>query len=383
MTGSANGSASARTAERNPAAARATEPATGPWTPPAALDAAPAGVPMPQAPAPARGDKRKPLPNSAPFGRNAYFTDRFTETGQNVTYPFVAGKGELSLFELAASGYERAASSSAKLEILDANGRVLWDDQRGGGSTWRVFWSFVAPAEGEYRLSMTTAEGSFRYVLVRHSNYAARKNGETLALDGRALVHSYLADSGDRARFTLECDGSERIAIKLLPTREEARTEMRSTVSKKRAPAGTMQGGLAFQTFQFTLTSKNGLLSSASTFALVRPPKGELGIEINALHPGDGGLFDLEIVRSPPLVELDGVVVDRDDLPLASHEIEFLREPDRVGSCATGPGGRYEASVLPGELTIRVRRKGGNATHDIHVHVDASQSIDLLVPVRL
>jgi hypothetical protein len=78
-------------------------------------------------------------------------------------------------------------------------------------------------------------------------------------------------------------------------------------------------------------------------------------------------------------------VVDRDDLPLSSHEIEFLREPDldRVGSCATGPGGRYEASVLPGELTIRVRRKGGNASHDIRVHVDASQSIDLLVPTRL
>jgi hypothetical protein len=351
------------------------------WKQPAV--ATPAAVPMPAPPGPKLAEgEAGPAPQA--LGRNEALTARFTAADQTVRYSFEAGERELSLFELAASGYSRGSSSGARIRVTDERGAVLFEEQRAGGTTWHAFWGFAAPAAGSHAVELSAREAPFRFVLVRHSNYARRAPGEVAQFGDALLLHSYLADAADSARFVVSLAAGETVALKVLGTREEARTEARMG-ARTRPDAAMAQGGRAFQSFQFDVELDGKRVVERAQFALVSAERAcEAAIEVQPRYLGDGGLFDLALERSPEQRTVHGLVLDAEDRPLSGVELEFLREPDLdpIGKCASASDGTYRFVVLPGDLTIRMRKGGRGTAQEAHVHVGEDRELNLLVTGR-
>jgi hypothetical protein len=129
----------------------------------------------------------------------------------------------------------------------------------------------------------------------------------------------------------------------------------------------------------------DGAPVAAGTFALVRAERaGLLAITVSHAEPdateADGTLFDLVLERNPRKVELTGLVVDREDRPLAGVELEFLREPDgeTLGRCTTSETGTWSHAVLPGDLTVRLRRAGERSVTEVSTHAATSGELNLL-----
>jgi hypothetical protein len=121
------------------------------------------------------------------------------------------------------------------------------------------------------------------------------------------------------------------------------------------------------------------------TFALLHAERaGLLTIAVRHADPdaadADGALFDLVLERDPERVELTGLVVDREDRPLPGIELEFLLEPDGrpLGRCTSSATGTWSHSLLPGDLTVRLRRAGERGIAEVSTHVAESGELNLL-----
>ena len=419
---------------RGPAAERnSLAPATAAPDP---LSAAPAAMPFPPLPPVSRPDPPHP-PAPRTIERDGWVVDRFTAEGQSVRYPFEARAGELSLFELATWGYARGWSSTARIRLLDPRGKVLVDEVRPGKVVYRPFLAFVAPEPGLFVCELRAEVECFRYTLVRHSSYTPRAGEQALALEDAEGVHSYLASGDDRARFALALEAGAEVAFKVQGTRGEARDEARSRsredprarrMSSERArrdtpehaarevamdergtvepgmepamdpgmeprmapdmdpsmerSAGAALGGGQFQTFQVRVSLRGEPLAPPAHYVrFTAPEAGRYEVEVSAVHPGDGGLFDLLVERGGPLHGLRGVVVGPDDELLAGASVQFLREPDLdpVASVRAGEAGEYAARVPPGSYRIRIARPDGSA-HEVLARVEEDRALDLLVP---
>jgi hypothetical protein len=402
------------------------------------LTAIPAALPFPPLPPVAReGEPRPPSPRT--IDRDGWVVDRFTAEGQSVRYPFEARAGELSLFELATWGYARGWSSTAGIRLLDPRGKVLVDELRPGTVVYRPFLAFVAPETGLFVCELRAEVECFRYTLVRHSSYAPRARDQALALGDAGEVHSYLASGDDFARFTLRLDAGAEVAFKVQGTRPEAREETRSAAresprarrmaaertqrsasSPERAPSkgavqerraaergkepdmepgmeprmapdmdagmerssGPALGGRQFQTFRLRVLLRGEPLAPPAHYVrFTAPEDGDYEVEVSALYPGDGGLFELLVERGGPTHAVSGTVVGPEDEVLAGAALEFLREPDLdpVASVRAGEEGDYAVRVPPGSYRIRIARPDGSA-HEVLALVEEDRALDLLVP---
>ena len=346
------------------------------WKAPAPLDASPAGMPWPEA-LPVEEAQRTPWPKLRALARNDVVRDRFASQGQQATYTFFAEAGELSLFEVGAYGYQRGSAPKARFAVLDSRSGVRFETLRSGGASWRAFWSFVAPERGQYRCVLGAREEAFRYVLVRHSNYAPRSE-TPIDLLGRESVHGYLSDVSDVAVYRLSLEQGEKVAIKLTGTREEARLETRKPLRGRGAMAGRRQ----FQTFVLETSLDGETVVEKGPFAFFRAQRaGDYRIAVSAADPrGDGGLFDLALERNPRHFALRGVVVDREDRPVPDVQLQFLREPDRdpMGSCRASDQGTYTFEIPGGDMQVRMRRDGKGRSSTAHTFVAADGELNFL-----
>lgn len=379
-------------------AASAPPRAAGKTPPP--LDAQPACVPMPVAPS-----TQRPRPGDAPtpteIARNASAGARLPEVGDRAAFGFDSEAGEQSLFEIAGFGYSRAAKGKVLLSITDDAGQVLWQTERQVGTQWRDFAAFLAPRAGRFTYAVTAVEEAWRFVVVRHSDFAPL-GAEPLDLEGRARVHGFLPSGDAVARYRVPVRAGEELALKLAGTREEAREEARrgavdaAAMAAGMKPSAGMRGEAAktargapaplFQTFELEVRQGDAVLASVGPYARVRvPADGVLEVRVRARRPiaagtEGGGLFDLEVRRDLAPFEIEGVVVDSEDRPLGNVELLFLLEPDAdpVYRTRTDAKGHYRASVFAGDLAVQLagdRRAGQSA---IHVHVDAARTLDLV-----
>ncbi len=366
------------------------------WTPPSALAAKPAAVPMPAAPPTTKiaraADGSAGHDQSGELTRNASVVGRLPEAGQRASFPFQSEAGEQSLFEISASGYSRASSGRVRLSIEDAGGKVAWQSDRDVGVTWRDFGAFTAEHAGTWTFSLTMLEGGYRFVLVRHSDYPPL-TPKPLDLGAQNLVHGELPNADAVATFLLPVSRGEELAVKLFGTREEAReearhgaTEMSAMVARMDAmqAAGRMAGGakLLFQRFDLEVFAGGVSLGPPSTyFRFTAPHAGAVEVRVRARYAaGGGGLFDLSLERPLTLLHVHGVVVDAEDQPLNDVEVRFLREPDAdlVGSAHTNAAGEYDATVLAGNLAVQMLRGQSAALESVRVRITADAQVDLL-----
>jgi len=359
-----------------------------------ALDATPAGVPLPalpgsEAPDPARA------PASRPLERDGVLADRFTSPGQRVSYPFRAEAGELSLFELAAAGYARGWAMAAALRVLDPGGRVLAESRRSGGVQLQAFLAFTAPLSEEYTLELLPTEQYFRYALVRHSSYVQR-GGPPVDVGQRERVHGWIADASDRALYWVPVRAGEQLALSVEGTRDEARAEHRRLLAEE-AGASTMlslrpvQGGPGrsyahppprFPQLRLELPGDVHPLASSSCFALLAPAAadGFLQVAVSVAAGQPGGLHDLVVRRDVPKVSVGGLVVDADDQPLEGLEVRLLLEPDLEpwGRATTNAQGAWTVLVPPGDYRSELRRLPSGPVQPASVGLRADTELNLL-----
>ncbi|HUR29043.1 MAG TPA: carboxypeptidase-like regulatory domain-containing protein [Planctomycetota bacterium] len=381
-------------AEAAPVAPQAA-PISPSWTPPPALDAKPAVVPMPSAPPPqkpAREADAAARDAAVPIARDASVVGRLPEAGQRASFAFEAEAGEQSLFELAAAAYARGGGGRVRISIEDAKGKIVRQSERDVGTVWRDFTAFTPDRAGTWTYTVTAIESGYRFALVRHSSYPVLADAP-LDLGTRELVHAHLPTAEAVATFRVPVTAGEELALKLLPTREEARDEARRGATDMGAmvtrmelqPAnGRMAGGakLLFQRFDLEVLADGVPLARAGTYARFRAPKdGAVDVRVRARYGAcGGGLFDLVVERPLTLLHVRGVVVDADDEPVRDVEISFLREPDAdlVGSTRTNGAGEYEATVLAGNLAVQMLRGQIAAAETVRVRVTSDTTVDLV-----
>ena len=366
------------------------------WTPPAAIDAKPAGVPMPAAPPPQKpargatgGDARD---QSGELTRNSSVLGRLPEAGQRAAFPFHAEAGEQSLFEIAAFGYSRAASGRVRISIEDSKGKVAWQSERDVAVTWRDFTAFTPDRAGTWTYALTVLEGGYRFALVRHSDYPAL-GATALDLGTHDLVHGHLPNAETIATFSVPVSAGEELALKLIGTREEAREEARRGATDMNAmaarmdvmqAAGRMAGGakLQFQRFDLEAFADGVALGPRGTYLRLKAShSGSIEVKVRARYAsGGGGLFDLIVERPLTLLHVRGVAVDSEDQPLSDVEVNFLREPDAdlVGFARTNAAGEYETTVLAGNLAIQMLKGPIAAAESVRVHIEGDKQVDLM-----
>lgn len=317
-------------------------------------------------------------PATGRIERDAALADRFTAEKQSVGYAFDAQAGELSLFSLMTWGYARGWHSLAHVRIRDEHGAVLREETRRGGAAWFGFTSFVAPHTGSYRYEIELEQGYFRYRLARYSSYRDRAAGALETLHGSGTTQGYLKSGADRSRYALRVARDELVALKVLNAEEDGRKERR-TSTPERLKRG-MQGGLLHPQFRIQLVFEDERRADPGHYVLWRAPRaGELVVEVSADPQGDGGRFELSLVRAPRLIQVAGCVVDRDDEPLGGVELEFLlgADEDPVGSAVTAGDGAYAAMIPPGPYRILMRRPGERGQHLVHVTTFEPRKLDL------
>jgi len=358
-----------------------------------ALDATPAGMPLPPLPGIEAADPAvAPAPRA--LARDAALTDRFTAAGQKVAYPFEMEAGELSLFELHAAGFARGWNMGASLRVLAADGQPLAELESKGGVQLKGLLPFTAPAAGTYTLELGPTEQFFRYALVRHSQYAPRDQAP-IDVGERELVHGWVGGEGDRARFSIPVRAGQRLAVSVLATRAEAQAEerrLRSAASADSTMAGMRWAmedgerkrgsGRLYSELHLFPCGSEAPLESGNGFLLFGPAENDGRQEVAVyVGPGQqGALFDLAVRRDVPLCAVQGSVVDADDEPLEGVTVRLLLEPDLEswGTTRTDSNGAWALNVPPGEYRAELRREGGAQPQVASAALRADSILNLL-----
>jgi hypothetical protein len=313
-------------------------------------------IELPPVPSPDR-PAQPTAPASSHLDRDSAIAERFTAQGQSVVYGFEAEAGELSLFGLESWGWARGWRSSARVRVLDAHGNVLLDELRAGPSVYHHVSTFVAPASGNFRYELTAAEQCFRYRVTRHSSYVPHAGDTPLALGQASLLHGYLAEAKDEARYTLELSAGEEVWIKVLNSDLPARAERRA-YNPPRLGSGSF-AGFMYQGFVLDVRLDGAVLVERTRSVLLRAPRaGTYEVHIHTAHahegPGGGGLFDLELRRRVEKVALQGTVADEEGTPLAGVELTFFHgiDRDQVGTVRSASDGTYLLQVPVGRYRV-------------------------------
>ena len=342
----------------NPLTLAATLLLLSPALPPQTREPAPAGVPLPELPGIERSEPYLP-PTGRRLGANAALADRFTAPGQSVRYPFAARAGELSLFELPATGYARGWSAAVRLRVLDSTGAPLAEQRVAGGVQFRALLPFTAPADGEYVLEVSADQEYFRYQLVRHGNYSARGADAPAQAFGGQRLHGWLAGPGDRLQYLIPVHAGEELVLRVEGTRAEARNErdraralalqaaggeamgassMRSMQSGRSMTGRAGRGGEAiFPEPRLALDSQALVLARGDSFLRLRAEsEGTLTVSVSASAGEQATLFDLLVERQLACVPVAGTVIDADEQ------------------------GRYAVELPPGDYQIRMQAPDGS-----------------------
>jgi len=378
------------------------------WSHAPAVDAQPAGVPLPPVPPASRGEAAGARDQSGELSRNASVTGRLPEAGQRASFPFFAEQGEQSLFEIAGYGYERGAAGRIRLSIEDSAGGVVWQSERETAVVWRDFSSFVAPSAGRWTYVIDVLQSGYRFVLVRHSDFPPL-DATPIDIGRREKVHGHLAGPESVAKFLVPVSAGEELALKLTATRAEAQAEarkgatsMEAMSARMAAMSGAEDGAMApggmqaqppmtergaagrgaqFQHFELEVAQDGVVLGPRGSYLRLRAPAdGVLELRVRAKSSNGGGLFDIGIERALQLVRVHGVVVDSEDQPLTGVELHFLREPDGdpLAQARSDESGAFEVSLMPGRLAIQMMRGDRPARDAVRVQVDADAQIDLV-----
>lgn len=323
---------------------------------------------------------RPVLPEPRELERDAWVADRFTAEGQRVLYPFTAEEGELSLFDFAAWGYARAWDATGALAIQDGTGRTLLEHTTAGGSSWRDFVPFRAPAAGRYVLSLAARSSFYRYVIVRHSGYAPREPGERLGPLDDGLHHGYLLGGGDRARYAVELAAGEEVELKVLDTDEEVRAHWRGVKAHGGAAAPGRRGEAPYPELDLRVSFEGRALGPAAHYRLLRAERGGTYVVEVAARGERGALFDLSVQRAPRREEVHGLILDRFDQPVAGVTLAFRRLPDLdfAGRTRTDEGGRYAARLPPGAYRIELSRAGEERTRTFETEVREPRELNTI-----
>lgn len=362
-------------------------------SPVAAQDERPAPVIQPPVPSieragPATAEDAAVAPRAATLERDGFVADRFTATGQKVNYTFAATAGELSIFDLGTWGYSRGWKSKAGLRILGPSGTELAAAKKRGGTTSRLFQSFVAPKDGTYSVELDALEQYFRYTLVRHSHYRHRTGPEALELAEGRTTHGYLADHEDTVTYRVPVQAGQRIALRVNPTHPQAHKQAK--VMRSRAPEKVVRGealgmppgrggpaartgeaqpsarsgrGMAFPRPALSIADPDGAAISPKTHfhAFTPDADGEVFVTVAAVEGLGGVLFNLEVLPDLRWFRVTGYIGDRDDDPVAGVTVHVLHEPevDPLASVKTAEDGTWSADVVAGRLTLLMQRGDG------------------------
>ncbi len=340
------------------------------------LDARPAGVPLPPMPSVERTEPYLPPP-PGDIARDGVVAQRFTDAGQRVSYAFDAAAGELSLFELSATGFARGWKAGVLLRVVDGAGKVLGSTEAQGGVLLGALLPFEAPTAGRFALEVVPTEAYFRFVLVRHSSYPALNASEAADVGERARVHTWVGARPGSRRLRVPLRAGEEICLRVEGTREEARKERRSrrelaldggaqTMAEGAAMAPMMdmrsmtsRGALALHGgATIALADAPGVLQRGPTLVRLEPERdGEIEVVLEA-DSDQPALIDLVIERGVVHPEVAGAVIDAEDNGLSGLTLEFLREPELDMWCTTttGADGAWNAQLPQGNWRVRVRR---------------------------
>lgn len=344
----------------------------------------PAGEPLPYPPSADRPDFPT-LPDSRSLPRNGVISDRFTAEGQRVVYPFEAEAGEYSIFDLRSFGYERGWWSRSRLEVIDTGGRVLAKVERSGPTVHRSWLPFRAPGEGRYRLVLSSVEREFRYLLLRHSNYPERMDGEAQSVGDRERVHGYLNGTSDRALFHLHLALGDEVLLRALPAEEQMRRSLREPKESREDPGfphyviePLEAGGAGRATgSRWIRAEATGVYPFVVRIDDARRSTG--GGRGGVPEPVAGGLFELFINRSPRAHSIEGLVVDRADDPIAGLALTFRQEPDGVlyGEAITDFEGNYRIGLADGVYSVRMEDAQGRR-QNFRTKIDGPRRLDAL-----
>jgi len=338
------------------------------------LDARPAGVPLPTLPGIERTEPFT-APPAGELGRDAALADRFTAAGQRTSYAFEARAGELSIFELATTGYARGWQAAGALRVRDADGRVVAAAENAGDVQFRVLLPFLAEAEGRYTLEVEPTRECFRYQLVRHSSYAVPAGRGALDVGAAERVHTWLGAAPAAVRLRVPVRAGEELVVRVEGTREEARAERRKRRevelgggeeammamggrSMRMLPAGRGATAPIFADARLVTADAPGLAQQTATLTRLEPTAdGWLDLAIVA-EGNQPALVDLVVERAPERVAVSGALIDADDEGLAGLELEFLCEPDLDvwATTTSGPDGEWSARLPVGDWRVRVAR---------------------------
>ena len=370
---------------REPPKLSATGPASGgaasqPWSPDP--DRGPAANPLPFAPPIEPPDPTARFPRPRELGRNELVSDRFYAAGQRVRYALTVEAGELALLELWTYGYARGWRARTIVEVV-RRGRSYVRRSQELGPTGRLLVPFVAPEAGTYELVVNAASETFRYHLVRHSNFEA--DDGAVELGDRTLARGWLDGGASEARFGLTLAADESVAVRVRSTREADRAAevdfARSGAARSRDEGTATRGDVP-------LTPTFGLAVDGEhrpwRLLWLRPgPARDVELVVRAQGTNDGGFFDLLVERNPRTAQVCGVVVDGGDEPVPGVQLEFLREPELapVARTRTGDDGTYDVEVMTGPYRIQYGR--GRARDDARTQVAEDREINLIWLPRL
>lgn len=344
---------------------------------------------------------RTPAPRPADLPRNGYVAGRFTQEGQWVDYTFEAEAGELSLFDFATWGYARSWRSVASIEILASDDTRVSSLERGGETAYRSFLLFVAPHDGVYRYRLRAKEETFRFTVVRHSDYELGAKGPR-AFGDASVVHGQLADPSGFRTISLDLTAGEEVALRAANDHSLARKQKDNIrrrsggggAARMEAPARPSRGGrepaggasdtappadfpdLVLQVFLDGLP-----VTEAAHFVLFTPEQdGTYVVQVRATSVGEGGLYVVELERAPPRVEVTGYVGDEEDDPVPGVTLRFLREPssDPMGEATSDEQGEYRLTVLPGTYTVHVGREAGGPTERVQANIEQTRELNVV-----
>ena len=309
-------------------------------------------------------------PRAGRIGREEALADRFTAAGQSVEYEFEAHAGELALFSLETWGYDYGWRARAALCVLDERDRAYDVREFASGMAGFDLLAFVAPRAGSFRYRIELREGWFRYRLARRSGYRPHLRGAVLELGSAPHVAGYLASGDDELGYALTLAAGERVDLALRHAEPQGRSEQRGRGANVLHPA-----------LELALEG-TGEDPAPGCGAYVVLPRGEARrcvVRVRTRGPG-GARFELLVAREPRLCALAGVVVDREDRPLAGVELEFLRGADRdcTARAITDAAGRYTAEVTPGPYRVRMGHWGVRAPHGADCVIEGSRRLDLV-----
>jgi hypothetical protein len=337
----------------------------------------PAAVPLPPTP-PLERTGSPMAPSPAELQRDAALCDRFTTEGQSVEYSFQSNDGELSIFDLMTWGYARGWHSTAHVRILDERDHVLVDERPSGGTAWRDFVCFTAPARGTYRYELRSESECFRYRVIRYAGYRGREQWDVEPIGASNIAHGYVRSSDDRAQYSIHLAEDEEVAIKVLNSEEAGRCERRKTVPPP--PGGPIVGYL-YPSFQLAIDLDGVPQSDPNHYMLFRAPhEGLYRIIVSTVESSMGGLFDLEIDRRVEKISVRGSVRDSEDLAIAGVELAFYLGPDRdcTGTTMTNRAGTFELELPPGDYRVEMSRASGARAHEIETTIKRSRELNLV-----